>query len=220
MKVGTDGTLLGCWADANDANQILDIGAGTGVIGIMCAQKNQESQITSLEIDSGALIDARFNIDSLNESWRDRITLVEGRLQDFAPETIYDLIVSNPPYFENSQENTDEARKNARHTSSLHYSDIFEFSAKYLSEKGRLSMILPISNGQDAMKVCEEYGLFVQEYCEVKPVPQKNPHRLLLTLGRVNTTVKSSLLTIETGVKRHEYTKEYIRLGKDFYLYF
>ena len=81
-------------------------------------------------------------------------------------------------------------------------------------------MILPFSNGQEAMKVCEEYGLFTQEHCEVKPVPQKNPHRMLLTWGRVKTSVTSSLLTIETGVKRHEYTEEYIRLGKDFYLYF
>lgn len=220
MKVGTDGTLLGCWVDISKAKRVLDIGAGTGVIGIMCAQKNDICQITSLEIDDNAIVDAKFNIASLPASWSNRVNLIHSSLQDYMPNQMIDAMVSNPPFFEKSQENLDESRSKARHTSSLHYTQIFEFAEKYLSEKGTLSMILPVENGKEAIEVCGNYHLNLHKVCEVKPVPSKPPHRLLLTFGRELLLVKESHLTIETGIKRHEYTKDYIELGKEFYLYF
>lgn len=220
MKVGTDGTLLGCWVDVSKAKTILDIGAGTGVIGIMCAQKNQKAEITSLEIDDNAVVDAGFNISSLLESWNSRINLIHKGLENFESKVAYDVIVSNPPFFEKSQENIDDARTKARHTSSLHYTQIFEFSQKHLSESGELSMILPFENGQEAIQVCSEYKLSPVRVCEVKPVPQKAPHRLLLTFAKEERNIEKTFLTIETGVKRHEYSADYIKLGKEFYLYF
>lgn len=220
MKVGTDGTLLGCWVDVLDAKTILDIGAGTGVIGIMCAQKNHDAVITSLEIDDNAIIDAAANIANLQLDWKARISLVHCGLAGFKPKTVFDVIVSNPPFFEKSQENLDESRSKARHTSSLHYTQIFKFAEKHLSEKGTLSMILPVENGKEAIEVCGNYHLNLHKVCEVKPVPSKSPHRLLLTFGKELLVVEESCLTIETGVKRHEYTPEYIKLGKEFYLYF
>ncbi len=220
MKVGTDGTLLGCWVDVHDAMNILDIGAGTGVIGIMCAQKNLGCSITSLEIDDQAIIDAQFNIDNLPSSWRNRMHLIHDSLENFAPKIKFDVIVSNPPFFEKSQENIDVSKAKARHTSSLHYTQIFDFAAKHLSDTGSLSLILPFENGQEAIDVCRKYNLHVQRLCEVKPVPQKPPHRLLLSFGKKESEVEKTFLTIETGVKRHEYTADYKSLGKEFYLYF
>jgi tRNA1Val (adenine37-N6)-methyltransferase len=220
MKVGTDGTLLGCWVNVRDAKSVLDVGAGTGVIGIMCAQKNESCRITSLEIDEGALVDAVYNVSLLPEAWKSRIEIKKCRLQDFLPNDKIDVIVSNPPFFENSQLNQDESKTKARHTSSLHYEEIMEFSQHHLSNKGTLSLILPYSNGEEALKVCDQYGLFPSRICEVKPVPNKNSHRLLLTFGKQKESVEREYLTIETGIKRHEYTTEYIALGKDFYLYF
>ncbi len=220
MKVGTDGTLLGCWVDVSKAKTILDIGAGTGVIGIMCAQKNANAEVTSLEIDDHAIIDAQFNIGALPKSWSERIELVHSSLQEFTTEKYFDVMVSNPPFFEKSQENEDAARTKARHTSSLHYSEIFQFAKERLSERGTLSMILPVENGKEAIDVCENYQLNLHKVCEVKPVPSKPSHRLLLTFGRDKVDVENQCLTIETGVKRHEYTTDYIELGKEFYLYF
>ncbi len=220
MKVGTDGTLLGCWVNTENANNILDIGTGTGVIGIMCAQKNPYANIEALEIDEGALIDAAFNINQLDDSWKRRILLHNKRLQDFKTENKYDVIVSNPPFFENSQLNLNDAKIKARHTESLHYSDILSFAKSHLSEKGSVSLILPYENGLNAIESAKELDLFSKRICKVFPNPNKNAHRLLLEFSKQESEVESSTLTIETGFKRHEYTEEYMKIGKAFYLYF
>ena len=220
MKVGTDGTLLGCWLDVENANNILDIGTGTGVIAIMCAQKNPSAKIEALEIDEGAMIDAQFNINQLDDSWKRRILLHNKSVQDFKIDTKYDVIVSNPPFFEKSQLNMDDAKIKARHTESLHYSEILSFAQLYLSEKGSVSLILPYENGINAIESVKELDLFLKRVCKVFPNPDKKAHRLLLEFSKQEFEVETSTLTIETGIKRHEYTEEYMKLGKAFYLYF
>ena len=132
----------------------------------------------------------------------------------------YLSFLSNPPFFENSQLNQDASKIKARHTSALHYEEIMSFSQIHLNDNGRLTLILPYSNGQDALNVCQAYDLFPTRVCEVKPIPSKNPHRLLLEFSKQESEIQQDSLTIETGIKRHEYTEEYIKLGKEFYLYF
>ena len=146
MKIGTDGTLLGAWVDVKGAENILDIGTGTGVIALMTAQRNLETKVTAIEINDDAVIDATFNIKE--SPWADRVELKETSLQDFKTEGKYDVIVSNPPFFENSLRSNSANRNNARHTDSLHYSDILKFAEIHLTTGGVLAMILPVENAE------------------------------------------------------------------------
>ena len=97
MKVGTDGVLLACWVSCEKANTILDIGCGTGLIALMLAQRNSKSSVTGIEIDAIASQEAQENIG--NSDWRERIKIEHTSLQKFKPQTQFDIIVSNPPFF-------------------------------------------------------------------------------------------------------------------------
>lgn len=214
MKVGTDGALLGAWCNVSLANSILDIGTGTGIIAMMCAQRNASANISAIDIDDNALIDAMFNVN--NCPWTERISILKTSLQEYFPKLKFDLIVSNPPFFENSLKSSDESKKTARHTDSLHFDTILNFATDHLNEKGIISLILPVENAEKCIKTATEKGFFLIRKCDVKPVPHKNPHRIVFELSKVKSPLILENLTIETG-KRHDYTQEYISLAKDFY---
>jgi len=214
MKVGTDGALLGAWSDVSKAKNILDIGTGTGIIAMMVAQRNKEAKITAIEIDQNALIDASFNVN--NCPWPKRIEIFQTSLQDFIPSNKFDSIISNPPFFENSLKSNSGEKIKARHTDSLHYSDILEFSSTYLNENGTLHLILPIENAEKCIELGKEQGFYLKRVCTVKPVPHKNAHRLVFELSKSNNNTVSESLIIETG-KRHDYSQDYIALTKAFY---
>ncbi len=214
MKIGTDGTLLGAWTNASDAKHILDIGTGTGVIALMLAQRNPTAHITGIEICEHAIIDAEFNVNA--SPWSERVTIVNKSLQSFTPSQKFDLIVSNPPFFENSLKSPSGKRSKARHTDSLSYLDIIQFVAQHLTEDGRLSMILPVENAQKCIEKAKELGLHLERECLVRPTPTKRPHRIVFELSKKALPPLKETLTIETG-KRHDYSAEYIALTKEFY---
>lgn len=220
MKVGTDGTMLGCWADVSYAKNILDVGCGSGVLSIICAQKNPNAVIVGIDVEKGAITDALSNVQSLDISWKQRIEIIEARLQDYDVSQPLDLIISNPPFFENSQVSPDDARNYARHTNSLHYTDIFRFAEVNLLDSGSVYLVLPYGNGLEALEKSKSSGLYAELVCAVRPVPHKPPHRLLMKFVKQECYPKETELIIETGIERHDYTKEYQELGKDFYLYF
>ncbi|MCB9188281.1 MAG: methyltransferase [Flavobacteriales bacterium] len=220
MKVGTDGTMLGCWANVSTSNQILDVGCGSGVLTAICAQKNSNANIIGIDVENGAFLDATENVSKLDGSWSSRITILQTCLQDFVPNVKLDHIVSNPPFFENSQVSVDDARNFARHTDSLHYRDILSFGSNNLVKGGKISLVLPYENGLEAINQATLEGYFLTRKCVVFPIPQKAPHRLLLEFSNSEEEMELSQLIIETGIKRHDYTDEYKALGKDFYLYF
>jgi tRNA1Val (adenine37-N6)-methyltransferase len=222
MKIGTDGILLGCWATVSSAHQIIDIGTGCGVIALQCAQKNKSAHITGLEIDTNAFTDAVANFQQ--SAWKERLTCINQSLQFFSAtnNTCFDTIISNPPFFEKSQKATEMGRLHARHTDVLHYTDIFEFSYEHLANIGSVQLILPAENAEKCIEIAKEYGLYATRICKVRPIPQKAFHRWLLHLVKTNEDIPCDIseLTIETGVKRHEYTDAYTMLCKDFYLHF
>ena len=119
MKVGTDGVLLGAWANVESAKHILDVGTGTGLIALMLAQRTVQADVTAIEIDSMAAIQARENI--AHSPWKNRITLFNCDFRYFHDDLKYDLIVSNPPYFVNALKCLDKQRNMARHTDLLYY---------------------------------------------------------------------------------------------------
>jgi len=214
MKVGTDGALLGAWSDVSNAKNILDIGTGTAIIAMMVAQRNKNAKITAIEIDEKAIIDANFNVS--NCPWTDRIDIIQSSLQNFNSSAKFDSIISNPPFFENSLKSNSGEKIKARHTDSLHYSDILDFSSKQLNENGILHLILPVENAKKCIDSAKEKGLYLKRVCTVKPVPHKDAHRLVFELSKIKSTPITESLIIETG-KRHDYSQDYIALTKAFY---
>ncbi|NOQ28027.1 MAG: methyltransferase [Bacteroidales bacterium] len=218
MKVGTDGVLLGAWADCVNAKSILDVGTGTGLISLMLAQRSS-ARIEAVEIDEVACIQAKENIKK--SLWNDRIEIHNIPFQDFSKSTNekYDLIVSNPPYFQNSLYAPDEKRTDARHNSNLKLDDLLNGALKLLSEKGKLSIVLPYLEGALFVLKAAENGLYCVRQTKVLPKPDRAPKRLMLEFMKEKMPLVEQELIIELN-KRHEYSEAYKNLTKDFYLAF
>ncbi|MCW3804974.1 tRNA1(Val) (adenine(37)-N6)-methyltransferase [Plebeiibacterium marinum] len=220
MKVGTDGVLLGAWVNCNNARVILDVGTGTGLIALMCAQKNQYANIDALEIDNMAFVQAGINIE--NSPWNHRIVAINDCLQHFSvvASKKYDLIVSNPPFFNNSLKNVCEQKSMARHTETLTYMELIKGVVSLLSDKGRFAVVLPFDAFGDFEKYANENLLYLQKVLKVKPTPQKQAKRVLMEYGfeKISDVDEKVMVVEEFG--RHGYSDEYKELTKDFYLKF
>ncbi|MDR1698554.1 MAG: methyltransferase [Prevotellaceae bacterium] len=214
MKVGTDGVLLGAWADVKNAQAILDIGTGTGLIALMLAQRS-DAVIDAIEIEKNAYGQACENVGA--SLWQDRMNVIHTSLQDFKPQKNYDLIVSNPPYFVQSLKNPSQEKTLARHNDTLSQEDLLIFAAKYLSENGRLAVILPVEQGRTMQEGANNYSLFCNRVTRVIPCVSASEKRLLLEFSRKNEPYIETELQIETD-RRHEYSEDFKQLTQDFYL--
>ncbi|MBP3516918.1 MAG: methyltransferase [Parabacteroides sp.] len=217
MKVGTDGVLLGAWAGTDSCNRILDIGTGTGLIALMLAQRSP-AIIDAIDIDADACLQAQENV--VFSPFAERIQVRHSALADFAQAATdrYDLIVSNPPYFVDSLKCPDRQRNTARHTDTLTLEDLLQDSRKLLASQGRIALILPYDQKERLTDCIRTYQLFLSKETSVIPVPGAQPKRLLaeLTADQPASPASSDRLILE--IARHQYTDEYIRLTKDFYL--
>lgn len=215
MKVGTDGVLLGAWADVTGATKILDVGTGTGLIALMIAQRSG-ADITGIEIDRDAACEAEHNFAI--SAWKNRLKVVEMDFNEFTKgcNEKYDLIVSNPPYFVNSLECPEEKRMQARHTSSLNYTQLIEGATSILAENGNICLITPIEVEDLLNGIVVNAGLSICKKVYVSPVVGSAPKRILWHISnRCEECVKESF-SIEKS--RHVYTEEYIELTKEYYL--
>jgi tRNA1Val (adenine37-N6)-methyltransferase len=218
MKVGTDGVLLGAWANCENAKSILDIGTGTGLIALMLAQRSN-TLIDAVEIDEKACIQANENV--AKSDWKESIQVLNTPFQDFCKSTnkTYDLIVSNPPYFQNSLFAPDKKRTDARHNSNLELDDLINGSLKLMTDNGVLSLILPYLEGTMFILKAAEKGLYCTRQTNVLPKPGREPKRLLLEFMKTKKPLVEQEIIIELN-KRHEYSDAYKNLTKDFYLAF
>lgn len=215
MKVGTDGVLLGAWADCEGAERILDIGTGTGVIALQMAQRNPEAQICAVEIDETAAHRARANFDL--SPWAERLTVEQTAVQEFAPAEEFDLIVSNPPYFVDSLLPPDAKRSTARHTHDLTFEELDSAAARLLSESGKFALILPVTEFEKYLTLTQ---LHLVRRCDVCPVEGGAVKRIMGEFAkRKSTAIKHETVAIERG-RRGDYTDDYRALTKDFYLKF
>lgn len=214
MKVGTDGVLLGAWAQVNEAKQILDIGTGTGLIALSLAQRTPQARITALEIDEDAASQAMENV--MRSPWADRVDVICNDFRLFESETKYDLIVSNPPYFVDALNCPDKQRNMARHASELNYELLFRRSAQLLQEQGRVCIIIPAEVEKLVIDTAWKYKLYPSHRLRVFTNPSKPCRRVLLSFILQEKECKDETLCIE--VMRHQFTPEYIALTQDFYL--
>lgn len=220
MKVGTDGVLLGAWVNISRAKSILDVGAGTGVISLMMAQRSTENvKITGIEIEKNAAKEAEEN--ARNSPWNNRIFIQNTPFQEFSKTSSepFDLIVSNPPFFTNSQKSKCEWLAMAKHNHLLPLSELAGSSAKLLAPAGKLAVILPVNQANEFIQECMNEKLFLQRFTVVRPNNFKKPHRYLMEFGRSKPVLKTETLCIHTD-DGTDFTEQYKTLTREFYLNF
>ena len=218
MKVGTDGVLLGAWVPIdNRPFSVLDIGAGTGLIALMLAQRSSAEQIDALEIDEEAYEQAVDNFE--NSPWGDRLFCYHAGLDEFMeePEDEYDLIVSNPPFYSEDYKSNDEQRDLARFQDALPFEDLVEAADLLLSENGVFAVIIPFSEEERFVALAKEFELYPIKITRVKGTPTAIIKRSLLAFSR-NEGAKVIVDELIIEVARHDYTEDYVKLTKEFYL--
>ena len=219
MKVGTDGILLGAWVNLTENAQILDFGTGTGLLALILAQRSQTSlhtTIVAVEIDDEAYQQATDNIQK--SPWGDRIQTYHSSIQNFAINCSqqYDLIISNPPFFENAYKASQASRTLARHSDSLLQTDILEIANQLLKPDGHLAVIYPTDLAHKFLSKAREFDLWCDRQVNIKPTPQGSIKRIALEFSKTQFLFRETSLTIEES--KHIYTEDYIALVKDFYL--
>ena len=214
MKVGTDGVLLGTWANLTEANNILDIGTGTGLIALIAAQRNPKAQITGIDIDYSATIQATENIQ--NSPWKERIHIVQEDIKKFHPTTLFDSILCNPPYFRNSLKCPDLQRSMARHTDNLSPEELLKSVQTLITDSGEFSIIFPNNDYKLLESLAFIHSLYTIRRTFVHTTVGSTPKRVLLSFKKKNSPTIETHLTI--GCNKDIYSEEFKTLVKDFYL--
>ena len=222
MKVGTDGVLLGAWAEPNVGMEgrnahldILDIGTGTGLIALMLAQRFPKALVDAIDLSSEAIIEACENVQA--SPFHERIRVEACAFQNYKPSKKYDLIVSNPPFFVDSLHTPDVNRTMARHADTLTYRELFRGVSQLLSDQGVFAAIIPSENVEPFLSEACISGLFTSKELRIRTTPKKPVRRLLMAFtphasGNVEST--DVCLTDGNGGRSLWYDS----LTKDFYL--
>ena len=224
MKVGTDGVLLGAWAFADvelpsdRAVDILDIGTGSGLLALMLAQRFAHARITAIDIDADAIAQATANFAA--SPWSDRLTAIHTSVQELSQQPQrFNLIICNPPYYDNSLRNPDPQRATARHTDTLTHRELFDCAARLLLPQGRFALIAPTESGPELLDCIVEQQLRTVRLTRVFSKPGKPQRRMLLELlknyYRVPTPKIDDFYIESSDSPRSD---QYKALTQDFYL--
>ena len=217
MKIGTDAVLLGAWCPMdNNPFSVLDIGAGTGILSLMLAQRSNAEQIDAIEIDESAFEQCVENFES--SPWGDRLFCFHAGLDEFIeePEDEYDVIISNPPFYTEDYKTENEQRDLARFADAMPFEDLVEAANLLLSENGIFVVIIPFKEEENFLALSKDFELYPFKITRVKGTPTTEIKRSLLAFSRTKKETYVDELIIETA--RHKYTEDYIVLTKDFYL--
>ena len=217
MKVGTDGVLLGAWAQVPENAHILDIGTGTGLVALMLAQRYPAANVLAVEIEPEAATQAAENVE--NSPFSERIKVLCADARTLSDNEKFDCIVCNPPYFDETLKSPDSARATARHNDTLTLQDLLQTSAKLLKTNGSLQLILPTATAKRLIDLAKTDAFALERATHIFPTPQSSEKRTLLHFFRGNRSdFTENSLVIE--LERHIYSDAYKRLTHDFYLKF
>lgn len=227
MKVNTDGVLLGASMTIKPSDRkFLDVGTGTGTIALMAAQRicdiapqhSSEILVEAVEIDPVSAEEADNNFKF--SPWSDIIRVHNVSFAEFSSSDTekYDLIFSNPPYFESSLLAPSRRRCDARHTSSgLSYRELLDFASSRLGPQGRFSVVLPAEQEDALCRYARMCGLYLFRIVRIRTVPRKAPGRIVAEFSAIRCeSPEQELVTIQNEGK---YTQEYLSLTQDFYLF-
>ncbi|MDR8525025.1 tRNA1(Val) (adenine(37)-N6)-methyltransferase [Shewanella fidelis] len=222
MPVSTDGVLLGAWAPLTEAKSILDIGAGSGLLSLMAAQRSQ-AYITAVELEPLAAADCLNNFAA--SPWSARLALVCSDIASYAQAysqskaALFEHIICNPPYFANGPQSDNSARAAARHTDSLSFDTLLQSIKALLAENGTVSLILPSETVAQLEAKLAPNQLELCGKLSAASVEGKAPNRHILLLSHAAQSTASAFeqqLTVR--LKNGQYSNEFIQLSKDFYL--
>lgn len=223
MKIGTDGVLLGAWANIAQASSILDIGTGTGLLALMAAQRNTKALIDAVEIDPDAQNQAKNNFEQ--SPWANRLQLFPYALQDYLQQKVphyYDSIICNPPYYPQNSHSfiQDKARRQARSTISLDFSTLLNAAQQLLKPSGNFSLILPQLEADRFLKIAQTQNWWLLQKVAVIPRAGKNSNRVLLELKQQYCKcVESSIILRSPKNSSKIYTAAFEKLHRDFLLF-
>ncbi len=222
MKVNTDGVLLGALMSLESEDRtVLDVGTGTGTIALMAAQRlsdlAEDFTVHAIDIDEPSAQEAQMNFE--RSPWSSSLKAYHLSLEDYQ-ETLdplfkFDLICSNPPYFENSLQAPEQRRNAARHTSSLSYRELISFASERLSDSGRIAFVLPSETRDELCRYARMHSLFPSKITSIRTVPRKAPSRIVAEFTRQRQDTQEDILTIQDEGK---YTSQYLALVGNFLL--
>jgi tRNA1Val (adenine37-N6)-methyltransferase len=216
MKVGTDAVLLGAWVEVENATRLLDIGTGSGIIALMLAQRTPANAcIDALEPDDEASAQAYDNVRQ--SPWSDKITIHHTALQRFSPDSRYDVIVSNPPFFSNSFLPPVINRTRARHNNTLSHTELLEQCSTWLTAHGRLAVILPCTEGSFFVQLALNHKLFCTRKLAVFTRKGKKQERWIFEFSFQRNSLVEESLFIHEG-SDNQWSESYKRLTRDYYL--
>lgn len=213
MKVGTDGVLLGAWCDVANAHRMLDVGTGCGLISLMVAQRNASALIHGIDIDDGAIAEAQYNF--AQSPWTSRLSAEIADFNQF-DSGAYDLIVSNPPFFNNGVLPPSTSRTLARHSTTLTIEALIGRCSSLLSPEGVIAIITPADVELAVRRCIVQFGLGLRRFTRVVPVAGAPVKRLLWEI--VASDVETVVDTITIAQENHSYTQQYRELTSGFYL--
>ena len=217
MKVGTDGVLLGAWTSVeHNPYNVLDIGAGTGILSLMLAQRSHAEQIEAIEIDDDAFEQCAENFE--NSPWNDRLFCFHASLFEYieAVDQKFDLIICNPPFYTEDYKTDNEARDLARFSDAMPLEHIIFAVINFLSDKGKFSVVIPYKEEKKYIEEASLIDLIPNRILRVRGNEKSEIKRSLIEFSYSDHPVEITELIIET--ERHQYTEDYIKLTKDFYL--
>jgi tRNA1Val (adenine37-N6)-methyltransferase len=215
MKVTTDACILGAYTDVRNVKRILDIGTGTGLLTLMLAQRSK-AQIEGVEIDEVSYNQAVENVEI--SIFRDKIKIYHTNIQSFFSENQYDVIISNPPFFQNHLKAENQNRNNALHTDTLSFEDLLSSVIRLLSPNGIFVVLLPAYESTVLEQMANQLGLFANKKLHIHHREGSKILRIITTFGFMKTEIKTEQLFIKNPDE--SYTADFQRLLKDYYLIF
>lgn len=222
MKVGIDSIILGSWADVSKAKSIIDIGTGCGILSLMCAQRNLNAKILGIDIDRESVAEASENFKL--SPWSSRLS---SRLSDFEEikEETFDLIISNPPFFNSGVSKFVNAREKARHQGKLNPCSLLNKGKEILTDDGKIVFILPAEQENSTVGYAESIGLTLSNVLKIKGRADLPVKRVILEfskksddMSKQNNNLIQKILIIEER-KKHP-TEQFKEICRDFYLNF
>jgi tRNA1Val (adenine37-N6)-methyltransferase len=220
MKVCTDACVLGAWAEVEQAENILDIGAGTGLLSLMAAQRNKSARVTAVELEENAFAQASENVEQ--SPFSSQIRVLHSAIQDFNPDTKFDCIITNPPFFQSDLKSPDPKINQAHHSDSLTFEDLLTAVERLLAPDGIWNVLLPVDEGIIFQNKAEEIGWFTSRKLTLFHQKDRQPFRLLMSFKH-SKPVDNDLLISELFIYEEDgktYTNSFKKLLKDYYLIF
>jgi len=215
MKVSTDACIQGGWTPIeSDVKNILDIGAGTGLLSLMLAQRTNKCLIDAIELDEDAAKQTQENFK--NSPWNERLHCIHADAKTFLFDKKYDLIICNPPFFKNSLLGDDAKRNQARHTLSFSLEDLTNVIDVNLCDNGFASVLLPVTEQKQWMKLLYKNAFTVSHQLNIHPSKGKAANRIITVCSRKVFTTSHKDLFIRN--EENNYSEDFEKLMRPFYL--